>query len=275
MKTTKLAGAEAFLLSPDDYAILTEEDFGSPGVQATEMIGTFVKVQGSGPLLAVHDSTWEPNLGVGHHPHRYNERLFYILQGEVDHDDALNHITGHMGTGDLGCLTEGRGGMWHSEWNNTGGPARAFILVYPTDPMPPRASFSALTDDEAPRYDEAPGVRTKELVGARSPLEFHGDIRLFTDSTMSGGAQLDIRMEAGEGALVTPVEGDIVVEGIAMLQGHALVLAPDPEARTVRAVARSDARVLRVIHGPGEGVVIGEPMMTSSQQRRQLIRRTS
>ncbi len=275
METATAIDAQAILLTPDDYTILTEEDFGSPGVQATEIIGSFVRVQASGPLLAVHDSTWKPRLGVGHHPHRYNERLFYILEGEVDHDDSLNHITGHMGTRDLGRLTEGRGGMWHSEWNNTDGPARAFILVYPTEPMPARASFAALRDGDAPRYDEGPGVSTKELVGPRSPLEVHGDIRLFVDSEMTTGAQLEIRLANGEGLLLTPLQGDVVVNGTPVPARHALVIAAGDQPRTLQATAQSDARVLRVIHGPGEGLVLGEPMMTRSQQMLAMTGRTS
>ncbi len=275
MESATAIGAEAIVLSPDDYAILTEEDFGSPGVQAREMVGSFVRVQASGPLLAVHDSTWQPRLGVGHHPHRYNERLFYILEGEVDHDDSLNHITGHMSTGDLGRLTEGRGGMWHSEWNNTDGGARAFILVYPTDPMPARASFAALRHDDAPRYEEGPGVTTKELVGPRSPLEIHGDVRLFADSTLTVGARLEIRLRNGEGLLLTPLEGDLDVEGTRLPARHALIVAPGEEHRTVAILATSEARVLRVIHGPGEGLVFGQPMMTRSQQMRQVTRGTT
>jgi redox-sensitive bicupin YhaK (pirin superfamily) len=275
METATTIGAEAIVLSPDDYTILTEEDFGSPGVQATEMIGSFVRVQALGPLLAVHDSTWKPRLGVGHHPHRYNERLFYILKGEVDHDDSLNGITGHMGTGDLGRLTEGRGGMWHSEWNNTDGQARAFILVYPTDPMPASASFAALRDGDAPRYDEGNGVTTKELVGPRSPLEIHGDIRLFTDSTLTGGAEMEIRLANGEGLLLTPLEGDVVVEGTAIAAGHALLVGPGDQGRTLRLVARTETRVLRVAHGPGEGLTFGEPMATRSQQMREIAGRTT
>lgn len=275
METATAIDAQAILLTPDDYTILTEEDFGSPGVQAIEMIGSFVRVQASGPLLAVHDSTWKPRLGVGHHPHRYNERLFYILEGEVDHDDSLNHITGHMGTGDLGRLTEGRGGMWHSEWNNTDGSARAFILVYPTDPMPARASFAALRDGDAPRYDEGPGVSTKELVGPRSPLEIHGEIRLFADSEMTTGATFELGLQSGEGLLLTPLWGDMVVEGTPVPARHALVIAPGDQPRTFQAVAQSDARVLRVVHGPGEGLVLGEPMMTRSQQMRAMTGRTS
>ena len=275
METATTIGADAILLSPDDYTILTEEDFGSPGVQATEMIGSFVRVQASGPLLAVHDSTWKPRLGVGHHPHRYNERLFYILEGEVDHDDSLNHITGHMGTGDLGRLTEGRGGMWHSEWNNTDGGARAFILVYPTDPMPARASFAALRNQDAPRYEEAAGVETKELVGSRSSLQIHGDIRLFADSTMLPGAELAITLSEGEGLLLTPLTGEVVVEGTRFPERHALVVAPADERRTLRVVAESEARVLRVVHGAGEGLVFGEPMITRSQHMRGQAGRTT
>jgi redox-sensitive bicupin YhaK (pirin superfamily) len=275
METAPAIDAQAVVLTPDDYTILTEDDFGSPGVQATEMIGSFVRVQASGPLLAVHDSTWKPRLGVGHHPHRYNERLFYILEGEVDHDDSLNHITGHMGTGDLGRLTEGRGGMWHSEWNNTDGPARAFILVYPTVPMPARASFGALRDGDAPRYDEGPAVSTKELVGPRSPLEIHGDVRLFTDSEMTRGAVLELGLQSGEGLLLTPLEGDVVVGGTRVPAGHGLVIAPGGHPRAFQALAQSDARVLRVVHGPGEGLVLGEPMMTRSHQMRAMTGRTS
>ena len=41
-------------------------------------------------------SVIDAGLGIGHHPHRFNERLFYIERGQLDHDDALNDIQGHM-----------------------------------------------------------------------------------------------------------------------------------------------------------------------------------
>jgi redox-sensitive bicupin YhaK (pirin superfamily) len=56
---------------------------------------------------SIHDSTVEPHLGIGHHLHRHDERLFYILAGELDHDDKRNDIQGHMGAGDVGLFTEG------------------------------------------------------------------------------------------------------------------------------------------------------------------------
>jgi hypothetical protein len=141
--------------------------------------------------------------------------------------------------------------------------------------MPARASFGALRDGDAPRYDEGPGVSTKELVGPQSPLEIHGDIRLFTDSEMTTGAVLELGLQSGEGLLLTPLEGDVIVGGTRLPARHALVITPGDQSRAFQALAQSDARVLRVVHGPGEGLVFGEPMMTRSQQMRAITGRTS
>jgi quercetin 2,3-dioxygenase len=243
----------ALILGPEDYATLDEDDFGVPGLVATEIIGPFVKVDAVGPLIMVHDGVFEPHHGIGHHPHRGNERLFYILEGAVDHDDALNRITGYMGTGDLGRLTEGRRGMFHQEWNNTDGCARAFILVYTTDPMPERASFDALRDADAPRYEEGTGVTTKELVGPRSPLVIHGDIRFFADSQMESGSELTISLGEGEGALIAPIEGGVSLDG-ERLSSEKRAVIPPGEARTFAVGADSPARVLRAMFGPGYGL---------------------
>ena len=124
------------VLRPEDHVTLGPSDFGMEGLTAVESIGPFTGIQASGPLITVHDSVIDAGLGIGHHPHRFNERLFYIERGQLDHDDALNDIQGHMDTGDVGQFTEGRRGMVHSEWNHGADDARAFILVYSTDPVP-------------------------------------------------------------------------------------------------------------------------------------------
>lgn len=255
------AAPNLVVLSPRDYATLDEDDFGVPGLVATEIVGPFVRVQALGPVVMVHDGVFEPRHGIGHHPHRGNERLFYILEGAVDHDDALNGITGSMGTGDLGRLTEGLQGMLHKEWNNTDGRARAFILVYGVSASPPpaRASFLALRDGEAPRYVEAAGVTTKELVGPRARFPVHGDIRLFADSAFQVGASLDVGLSHGEGGLLYPLEGRLVVAGgeaAEVVEGDTVLLPPQAGPRSLRLGAPEGARVIRVVHGPGYGLVV-------------------
>jgi redox-sensitive bicupin YhaK (pirin superfamily) len=242
------------LLSPDDYFRVGEAQFGVPGLIAYEIIGPFVSVDASGPLIMVHDGRWEPRHGIGHHPHRMNERLFYILEGEVTHDDALNGITGHMGTGDLGCLTEGMRGMLHKEWNDTDGPARAFILVYGVDPVPAGAAFSALREADAPRYAPADGVETKELVGEKSGFEVRGDIRVFADDVFDPGAALAVDLDPGEGALLYAHTGGFEVEGRTLGAEDTLLVEPAEAARRLAIGSPLGGRLFRVVHGPGHGL---------------------
>ena len=248
------------ILPPEKHAILGESDFGMPGLKAVESIGPFVEIQASGPLITVHDSIVEAGLGIGHHPHRLNERLFYIEEGELDHDDALNHITGHMATGDVGQFTEGRRGMLHSEWNHGRVDTRAYILVYSTDPVPPQASFDVLKDADAPRYEEGAGVVTKELVGSRSPLRVHGDVRLFTDSTVDAGATLLLETGRDEGGLVSVREGTLDADGQKIDRGFTVLAPPAREERRLVMRALESSRVIRVVHGPGHGFVTGQPI---------------
>lgn len=248
------------VLLPQDHAVLGEQDFGMAGLKAIEAIGPFVPIQASGPLITVHDSTVDAGMGIGHHLHRFNERLFYIEQGQLDHDDALNHISGHMGTGDVGQFTEGRRGMVHSEWNHGDVATRAYILVYTTDPVPAETAFNVLRDADAPRSEEGAGVRTKELVGPRSPLRVNGDIRLFTDSHLEPAATLTLELGAGEGGLASVREGRVRIDHRDDLApGGTLVAPPADESRIVRMRAEEPSRVVRLVHGPGHGFVRADP----------------
>jgi redox-sensitive bicupin YhaK (pirin superfamily) len=259
---SRVLDAGYLVLEPEDHVVLGERDFGMPGLTAAEAIGPFVEIQASGPLITVHDSVVNAGLGIGHHPHRFNERLFYIEEGELDHDDAANGITGHMATGDVGQFTEGRRGMLHSEWNHGEVDTRAYILVYSTDPIPPRAAFSVLKDAEAPRYDEGSGVRTKELVGSRSPLRVNGDIRFFADSAVEAGAIVELAAGESEGGLVSVREGSVEIEadGKKLGPGSTILLPPSGQPESVQLRAVEPSRIVRVVHGPGHGFVRGTPL---------------
>lgn len=246
-------------LTRDDYHVIRPEDFGAPGLWARESIGPFVSIEALGEFVTVHDSRFDPGKGIGHHPHRGMERLFYILEGGVDHDDALNRITGHMGTGDLGILTEGQRGMIHSERNHHDDVAtRAYILVYPTEPTPPTASFDAIRDADCPRVETAPGVVTKQVVVDGSD-RLHGDLRQLADHDVDAEASFHIELAAGEAGLIFVVDGEIgvrtadrEVDGVAT--DHTLLLAPLDAARRVTLTTREPSRILHAVTGPGYGL---------------------
>ena len=52
--------SDLLALSPEDYRVLGEEEFGVPGLVAHEIIGPFVRVQALGALIMVHDGRFEP-----------------------------------------------------------------------------------------------------------------------------------------------------------------------------------------------------------------------
>jgi len=235
-----------------------EEQFGVRGLIAIESVGPWSSVQHMGPMLMIHDAFFEPGFGIGHHPHRTNERLFYILNGRVEHDDSLNHIRGTMNEGDLGKLTEGVRGMLHQEWNGAEGQVtRAFILVYhpDADPPIPVAAFDVLRADDRVAVDDGPGATTLELVGPMSPFRLnHSGLHRYADTTLAAGARLDVRLAPDSGLLLYPVEGRVTV---ARDTGEPVVLDSDgsvhPEGPAAMAIAWSTDTERRITVTVTEG----------------------
>jgi redox-sensitive bicupin YhaK (pirin superfamily) len=257
-----------------------EAQFGVRGLIAIESVGPYVPVQHLGPMLMIHDGYFQPGFGIGHHPHRTNERLFYILDGQVEHDDALNHIRGTMEEGDLGRLTEGVRGMYHQEWNGVDRVTRAFILVYHPDTHPPIpvAEFAVLKAADRAPIDDGAGVETVELIGPSAGFHVnHSGLRRYTDSALTDGATIDVHLEPNRGLLLYPVAGRVRVTrdaGELILDGEESV---HPEGPGNLAVAWSDAterrlrieaiggpaQLLRVEFDRGENdLVLGDPYLS-------------
>jgi redox-sensitive bicupin YhaK (pirin superfamily) len=258
-----------------------EAEFGVRGLIAIESVGPYVPVQHLGPFLMIHDGYFQPGFGIGHHPHRTNERLFYILSGQVEHDDALNHIRGTMEEGDLGRLTEGVRGMFHQEWNGAEQVTRAFILVYHPDTHPPIpvAEFALLKAADRVPVAEGPGVETLELVGPSSGFAVnHSGLRRYTDSSLTDGATLEVTLEPNRGLLLYPADGRIRVtrpggaeivldaeesvhpEGPGTL---AIAWSDDTERRLSLDVIDAPARLLRVeFDRSSDDLVLGDPYLS-------------
>lgn len=249
---------ELLILEPEDHVVLGEAEFGMPGLLAIESIGPFHHVKACGPLITVHDSIIEAGLGIGHHPHRYNERLFYLERGTFDHDDALNGISGHIPEGALARFTEGQRGMIHEEWNHGEVDAEIFILVGSTDPVPTTTSFEVLEREDMPLYEEAEGVSTREMIGSKAPLPVYTDVRAFTDSTFDAGAQLTWTIEQGEGGLLSVRAGSIDLDGETMGRKWTAIMPPIDRQRSVTLSAAEQARLIRATFGRGYGFVTAQ-----------------
>jgi redox-sensitive bicupin YhaK (pirin superfamily) len=208
---------ELTVIGADQFYRVGEAEFGTPGLVAIESAGPFVRVKQIGPFVTIHDSVFDPGFGIGHHPHRYHERLFYILEGRVEHDDALNGIRGAMDTLDLGRLTEGVRGMYHQEWNGAspGQRSRAFILVYRPDAVPeiPIASFEVLRAADRPRYADG-DAETTELIGWQSGFQVNlSTFRRYLDTSLPAGGSFDEVLADDEAAYFHPLAGALRLTG--------------------------------------------------------------
>ncbi|MFH1329324.1 MAG: hypothetical protein ABIJ48_01500 [Actinomycetota bacterium] len=77
---------------------------------------------------------------------------------------------------------------------------------------------------------------TREMVGARSPLPVHGDVRLFADTTRQPGASFGWPLGEGEveGGILSVGEGPVSPDGIPLSREQTAVLPPggnDPGPR--------------------------------------------
>jgi redox-sensitive bicupin YhaK (pirin superfamily) len=257
-----------------------EAQFGVRGLIAIESVGPYVSVQHLGPMLMIHDGYFQPGFGIGHHPHRTNERLFYILEGQVEHDDALNHIRGTMEEGDLGRLTEGVRGMYHQEWNGADQVTRAFILVYHPDTHPPIpvAEFAVLKAADRGPVDDGAGVETLELIGPSAGFAVnHSGLRRYLDSSLTDGATIDVALEPNRGLLLYPVsgrvrltkeDGELVLDAEESVHpegpGNLAVAWSDMAERRLRLTAvEGPARLLRVEFDRAENdLVLGDPYLS-------------
>jgi redox-sensitive bicupin YhaK (pirin superfamily) len=235
-----------------------------PGLVAIETAGPFAPIKQIGPFVTIHDSVFEPGFGIGHHPHRYHERLFYILAGRVEHDDSLNGISGEMKTLDLARLTEGVRGMYHREWNGAspGERTRAFILVYRPDAVPeiPVASFEVLRPADRPQYADGDG-ETFELIGPRSGFRVNiSTLRRYLDTALPAGGEVQEELGADEAVYLHPIEGSLSLtdadggasftlraEGSPLADGPAEVAVAAGPAVYRLTAGEAPARVLRVV----------------------------
>lgn len=255
---------DRIILAPDEHYTLTEKEFGMKGLIAVESVGPFTEVIAVGPLITVHDSVIYTGQGIGHHPHRYNERLFYLEKGTFDHDDALNDVQGHIEQGGMARFTEGQQGMVHKEWNNGHEDSEIFILVATTDPVPEKMMFDVLNKADMPVKEEASGVSVRYMVGGGAPLPIYSDIHSFTDTSMKPEAHVQWQIAAGEGGLLSVRTGSLVVDDDTLGKKYTLLLPPSKQERVLELRAPEDTRIIRATFGMGEGLLTRSSLKESS-----------
>jgi redox-sensitive bicupin YhaK (pirin superfamily) len=192
-----------------------------------------------GTLRVFNDDTLSPGAIWPLHPHRDNEVVTYVAEGEFKHADERGE-GGVLKKGWVQHTTVGSG-MWHSEINNRADRPMRFIQMwfYPSKRgLPPAVEQKAVERTE--RTDRLlPLVSSRD----RGTLPLVSDARVLS-SFLHGGRSEQYDIEDGRGIYIYVLEGGpIAVNGVRM-PALASAMITGEESIVIRAT--QDAELLLV-----------------------------
>ena len=195
--------------------------------------------QDFGALRVFNDDTLSPGAVWPLHPHRQNEVVTYVAEGEFRHADERGK-GGILKKGWVQHTTVGRG-MWHSEINNLPDKPMRFIQMW----------FYPSRYDLEPAVEQKPverEARTDVLLPVvsnrdKGALPIVSDARVFS-SFLQGGRTEQYDLEPGRGIYLYVLEGGPVT--VNKIKVQALAAAMITEENHVAITAEEDAEFLLV-----------------------------
>jgi redox-sensitive bicupin YhaK (pirin superfamily) len=239
-----MAGAPSLLIDPrlhdlgDGFVVRRLLPF-----RLRRHVGPFVFFDHFGPV----DLAAGRGMDVRPHPHIGLATVTYLYEGAIQHRDSLGSDQ-VIRPGDVNWMTAGRG-IVHSE--RTPAPERAAghrlhgvqtWLALPLDSEDAEPDFHHHDAATLPD-DERDGVRLRVIAGTAfgmtSPVRVYSPT-LYADLRFAAGSRIVLSTEHAERA-VYPIDGDLVVDGVALAAGRMHVLA---EGNDIELAASTPARSL-------------------------------
>ncbi|HTG00033.1 MAG TPA: pirin family protein [Nitrospirota bacterium] len=197
------------------------------------------KFRDFGSLRVFNDDTLSPGAVWPLHPHRDNEVVTYVAEGEFRHADEHGK-GGVLKKGWVQHTTIGRG-MWHSEINNLRDTPMRFIQMWFSPSkhgLPPAVEQKAV--ERAERTDRLlPLVSNHD----RGTLPIVSDARVLS-SFLHAGKSERYDLEIGRGLYLYVLEGGPVLVNGARMQALASAMITAEESILIR--AERDAELLLV-----------------------------
>ena len=194
------------------------------------------KWMGFRSLRVINDDLVMPGMGFGTHPHRDMEIITYVLKGAIEHQDSMgNGRVIHVG--EFQYMAAGTG-VQHSEFN-------------PSKTEPLRLLQIWIEPDQKgvkPRYAEknlaAATTGVWHLVASKAGHD--GSISIHQDANLSlarltAGQEVTYPLAVGRHAWVHVAEGEVTLDGTALVGGDAVAVSDQP---SLKIVANKPAQVL-------------------------------
>ena len=166
-------------------------------------------------LRVINEDVIQPDTGFGTHGHRDMEIVTYIVDGVLEHQDSTGQRA-QIRRGEVQRMSAGTG-IRHSEFNASPQHLVKLLQIWllpDTEGLPPGYE-QKLFDDAGKRNRlrllAAPG-------GGDGALSIHQDARVYA-SLLDGGASVELPLQAGRGAWLQMVEGEVAVNGVHLKAG--------------------------------------------------------
>lgn len=188
-------------------------------------------------LRVINEDKVSPGRGFGTHGHRDMEIISYVLDGALEHEDSMGHVS-VLEPGDVQRVSAGTG-ILHSEYNASNTEPVHFLQIWL---VPNRAGVAPSYEQE--RFDVAKTPDAWRLVvspdGAEGSLTIHQDARLYV-AKITEGASLAFQRPAGRHLWLHVARGEVEIDGVRMRAGDG---ASTSDAPNLELTATEHAEVL-------------------------------
>jgi redox-sensitive bicupin YhaK (pirin superfamily) len=163
--------------------------------------------------------------GFGAHGHRDMEILSYVISGKLAHKDSMGEEH-ELGPNEVQAMSAGSG-VIHSEYNGLADAETHFLQIWI---IPSTRGLTPSYQQFA--YAEAEKRGTLRLMAGpdhgTSPAAafIHQDARMYA-SVLEGGQTLELPIAPGRHAWVHCVQGDLVVNAVALGGGDGLAVSDE------------------------------------------------
>jgi redox-sensitive bicupin YhaK (pirin superfamily) len=176
-------------------------------------------------LRVINDDTIAGGGGFGTHPHRDMEIITYVLSGALQHRDSMGHEA-VLKAGDVQRISAGTG-IAHSEFNHSPSDPVHLLQIWI---LPERKGVK-------PSYAERSfgnKTATELLTLVASQTGRDGSVAINQDADvwlarMTAGSSASLPLRPGRHAWVQVAEGEMSVNGHALLAGDGAALSDEPE----------------------------------------------
>ena len=190
---------------------------------------------GFGTMRVFNDDRLVPGAIWPMHPHRDIEGLTYVVEGSFRHQDDVGGAPGPLPAGSVQRMTLGRG-AWHSEQNASETEPMRFIQIWI---LPSERGLEPGVEQKVFTTEDRTGRLLKAISGdGGDAVLVHQDAHVFV-SRLNPGASVTHELEAGRGAYLYVIEGEVTVNGEAMEAGAAAQVGDEPKV-AIEAEATSE-----------------------------------